>query len=190
MRVLTLNRSYIPIRLATIYSTIGKLYCDVVEAIIVKDGQYSAYNFDEWVKLSSEDCWPADQKFLHSSTARVAIPTIVRCLKYDKIPKVSLRLTRRAIYDRDDHTCYLCGKQFSEGHLTLDHVIPSSRGGKNEWVNLATCCKECNENKDDKLLSELHLKPKFMPYKPVTSNMAKLKQEATEYCPEWAMFGL
>jgi 5-methylcytosine-specific restriction endonuclease McrA len=191
-KVLVLNRSYIPIRFASIYSAIGKFYCGNAEAIIVKDGNYVSADFDTWLEMSLKDDWPSNQKFIHSTTQRVAIPKVIRCLNYDKIPKTTLRLTRKAVYARDNYTCYICGKEFGDNSLTLDHVTPKSRGGDNSWTNLVTCCKPCNEKKDDKLLQELHWKPKYLPFKPNISNMARLKASLTDesYCKEWEQFGL
>ena len=191
-KTLVLNKNYFPIRLASKYSAIGKFYCQMAEAIIVKDGNYLSYSWDEWLKLSEKDNWPEDTIFLHSTNNRIALPYILRCLHYTGVPKVSLRLTRKAIYERDEHICYLCGKEFTEGHLTLDHIIPRSRGGQSTWENLATCCKECNTEKGDKLLSEMHKKPKFTAYRPSTSNIAKLKLSIPEGCyrEEWKVFGV
>jgi 5-methylcytosine-specific restriction endonuclease McrA len=191
-KTLMLNKNYVPIRLSTAYSVIGKFYCGHVEAIQVKDNNYVSIDFDKWLEMSLQDIWPSDQKFVNSSKQRIAVPRIVRCLTYDKIPKTTLRLTRKAIYERDNYTCYGCGEVFSVTNLTLDHIIPKSRGGDNSWLNLVTCCKKCNDKKEDKLLQELHWKPKFLPYKPNISNMSKLKSTITEnnYFDEWKFFGV
>jgi 5-methylcytosine-specific restriction endonuclease McrA len=189
MRVLALNKSYIPVRLASVYSAIGKFYVGIAEAIIVENSQYTAFNFEQWLARSLLDVWPKDQRFINSVSQRIAVPSVIRYLKYDKIPKTSVRMSRKSIYERDDHTCYLCGQKLSETHLTLDHVIPVSKGGRSDWANLATCCAKCNCEKGDKLLSELKIRPKFAPYKPTVSNMSRLRASVAQYQQEWALFG-
>jgi 5-methylcytosine-specific restriction endonuclease McrA len=192
MRVLSLNKSYLPIRLISKYDAIGKLYCNIAKAVIVEsDGSYSELSFEELLKRSLTNNWADDQYFIEAVTQRVAVPRTIRLLSYDKIPRTSLRLSKRAVFNRDSHTCYICGKQFGENSLSVDHVIPVSRGGKTVWENLATCCKKCNEEKGNKLWSELSYKPKFKAYRPQpTSNMQKLKLNISTYFDEWKLFGL
>jgi 5-methylcytosine-specific restriction endonuclease McrA len=187
---LVLNRNYIPIRLSSRYSAIGKIYCGVAEPLYFSEGSFEIMTWDSWFKMSALDVWPEDQEFIMSTTQRVAIPRVIKCVKYDKIPRVNMRLSRRAIYSRDDHTCYICGEQFSENKLSIDHVIPTSRGGTNTWENMATCCNSCNAKKDDHLLRELGIKPKFMPSKPTMSNISKLKSGMTRHYDEWSQFGV
>jgi 5-methylcytosine-specific restriction endonuclease McrA len=186
-RALALNKSYLPLRLVNPYEAICKLYEGKVTAIA---SDQSEHTWDGWVEYSKNDQWPEDQWFLMSSSGRVAVPRIVRYVVYDKIPKARLKLNRRNIYERDDHTCYMCGNKYTEDNLSIDHVVPASRGGKRTWTNLATCCKSCNRKKANHLLSELKYKPKFMPYEPKSSNIAKIKSEAAHKFPEWKSYGV
>jgi 5-methylcytosine-specific restriction endonuclease McrA len=64
-----------------------------------------------------------------------------------KVPPVN----RREVLKRDNHTCQYCG---STKHLTLDHVIPRSKGGQHTWDNVVTACEKCNSTKSDRLLHE------------------------------------
>lgn len=63
--------------------------------------------------------------------------------------------SRRNIFLRDEYTCRYCGKELGSDELTLDHILPRSKGGRNTWENLACACFPCNSRKGDKLLSEL-----------------------------------
>jgi len=188
---LCLNKNWQPIRLISKFSSIGKLYCGVVEAIVVRDGKFFQFDFDEWLKVSLDDSfWPSDQLFVQATRQRIAAPRVVRCLNYDKVPRSSLRLGKRAIYLRDDHTCYLCGKKFGESSLSIDHVVPVSKGGKTIWTNVVTCCKSCNHSKGDKTLEELGKKPKFLPYKPESDGpVAKIKLQTKAILEDWRAFG-
>ena len=55
--------------------------------------------------------------------------------------------TRKNIYWRDKYTCQYCGEKQLYGNLTLDHVVPKSRGGLGGWENLVTACVTCNQKK-------------------------------------------
>ncbi len=75
-------------------------------------------------------------------------------------------LTNRALFRRDQHTCMYCLTMLVDRHLTRDHVIPVSRGGKDVWTNVVTACRVCNQRKADKLLSESTMHLHAVPYAP------------------------
>jgi len=83
-------------------------------------------------------------------------PVIVQLLANVHIPRMALRPTRANILLRDDETCQYCGKHSRD--LTLDHVIPRSRGGQSTWENLVACCKLCNGRKGNRLLKEANMR--------------------------------
>ncbi|MFM7189257.1 MAG: HNH endonuclease, partial [Microcystaceae cyanobacterium] len=70
------------------------------------------------------------------------IPTVIRLRQYVKVPYKEIPLTRRNLLERDRHTCQYCNYKGEE--LTLDHVIPKSRGGGDTWENLVAACVRCN----------------------------------------------
>jgi 5-methylcytosine-specific restriction endonuclease McrA len=90
-------------------------------------------------------------------------PSVVRLTKYVFFPYKKVTLSRFNIYRRDDYKCLYCG---SKDGLTLDHVIPKSKGGPNSWTNLATCCMKCNVSKGDRLLEETGMTLKYKPFVP------------------------
>jgi 5-methylcytosine-specific restriction endonuclease McrA len=90
-------------------------------------------------------------------------PLIIRLLRYITVPFKRVPLTKYNVYRRDGHQCAYCG---SKENLTLDHVIPKSRGGKSSWDNLATCCFKCNNKKGDKTPSEAGMILKTKLYQP------------------------
>jgi 5-methylcytosine-specific restriction endonuclease McrA len=75
-------------------------------------------------------------------------------------------LTNRALFRRDNFTCAYCGKMFGEFHLSRDHIVPTSRGGMDNWENVITSCHTHNRIKDDRLLEECGMKLLFQPYVP------------------------
>jgi 5-methylcytosine-specific restriction endonuclease McrA len=82
-------------------------------------------------------------------------PVIVQLLANVRIPRLALQPTRANILLRDEDTCQYCGKRTRE--LTLDHVIPRSRGGQSTWENLVASCRACNGKKGNRLLKELNM---------------------------------
>jgi 5-methylcytosine-specific restriction endonuclease McrA len=94
-------------------------------------------------------------------------PTIVRLNKYVFIPFKKVTLSRFNIYRRDEYTCVYCP---SKKDLTIDHVKPRSKGGKNSWENLVTCCSSCNTAKGNKplktYLEESGQTMRHEPYRP------------------------
>ena len=90
-------------------------------------------------------------------------PSIVQLRNYINLPYKKINLTRDNVLKRDDYTCVYCS---SKENLTLDHIIPKSKGGLNTWENLVTACRECNRKKDDKMLSETTLILSIVPKAP------------------------
>ena len=94
-------------------------------------------------------------------------PVIIRLLRYIKHYTRQLRANRNRIYKRDGYECVYCG---SSRNLTLDHVIPKSRGGSNSWTNLVTSCQKCNLKKADRTPEEARMKLRHAPFAPTLVN--------------------
>ena len=92
----------------------------------------------------------------------VAAKGVIGRLKYKKIPS----LTNRELFRRDRFTCMYCLVSMSDRHLTRDHIKPLSRGGLDEWTNVVTACKACNQRKADKMLPEISMRLHAIPYTP------------------------
>jgi len=91
---------------------------------------------------------------LHSATAVIAVPSVIRLLEYRRIPRQTRALSRKNILMRDHYSCQYCGRSCGAGELTLDHVVPRSRGGASTWENLVAACRRCNNRKGDRLPEE------------------------------------
>ncbi len=103
-------------------------------------------------------CEEATPHYFHGPTLRVRVPSVIRLLHYIKVPRMREKPpTKKNILVRDKNTCQYCGHRFHAADLTLDHVIPKSRGGKTRWENLVACCKKCNTRKGNRSLSEAGL---------------------------------
>ena len=98
-------------------------------------------------------------------------PVIVQLLANVRVPRVALQPSRTNIMLRDDETCQYCGKHSRD--LTLDHVLPRSRGGQSTWENLVACCKTCNAKKGNRLLKEANMRL-LRPPRPLAQEYAGL----------------
>ncbi len=94
-----------------------------------------------------------DERPLRSAGGSFVWPHVIRLLQYVRVPQaVKRRISRRALFARDGWRCVYCGS--SGGRLTLDHVVPRSRGGDSVWENVVTACAPCNLRKGDRTLEE------------------------------------
>ena len=95
---------------------------------------------------------------------RYDLPYVIKLLNYVPVPYNGVVLSRKNIYLRDNFTCQYCGKNGT--HLTLDHIIPKSKGGGESWENIVVCCVRCNNRKGDRTAEEAGMKLIGTPYKP------------------------
>jgi 5-methylcytosine-specific restriction endonuclease McrA len=105
-----------------------------------------------------------DGEFIHSVNDRFPLPSIVRLTRYIHVPQKRVMLTRKNIIKRDNHQCQYCGRRTAA--LTIDHVIPRVRGGKDTWENLVCACVKCNNKKGNRNPEDVGLKLLKKPKKP------------------------
>ena len=97
-----------------------------------------------------------DNKQLRSAAASFVWPSVIRLSSYVRVPRAAQRkISRRALFARDSWTCVYCGA--TDVRLTLDHVVPRSRGGDSVWENVVTSCAPCNLRKGNRLLEEISM---------------------------------
>jgi 5-methylcytosine-specific restriction endonuclease McrA len=91
-------------------------------------------------------------------------PSVIRLVSYIRVPYRKIELSRRNIHYRDNFKCQYCGAKAKE--LTIDHIIPKSKGGDDSWENLVTACKPCNNKKGDSTPEESGMRLLNKPYRP------------------------
>tara|TARA_R110001583_G_scaffold81124_2_gene216859 strand:+ start:4624 stop:5109 length:486 start_codon:yes stop_codon:yes gene_type:complete len=109
------------------------------------------------------------ENYTHGPCARFLFPSVIVLKSYIQKKRIILSPTRKNIYWRDKYTCQYCQEQFKYDKLSLDHVIPKSRGGARGWLNLVTCCTSCNQKKGNKTPSEASMTLFKVPCVPKTS---------------------
>ncbi|TDQ15237.1 5-methylcytosine-specific restriction endonuclease McrA [Algoriphagus boseongensis] len=107
-------------------------------------------------------------------------PAVIRLTHYKNIPYRGVLLNRMNLFRRDKGECQYCG---SKRHLTIDHIVPRSKGGKTTWTNLITACNRCNVNKGDKTPEQAGLVLRSEPFKPSLSHF--LAEYAERRAEEW-----
>ncbi len=163
--VLVLNRNWTALRVITAAEALADLFVGRVEAV---DQDFQAYDFASWYELSefAHEFEPTGRSFIKTVTSAVLVPSVVRLLRFDRVHRQSVRLSRKNVYLRDNYTCQYTGRKMPACRLNLDHVIPSSRGGKTTWENLVCCCVAVNEVKGNKTPREAGLKLIRQPKRP------------------------
>src|ERR671932_2848353 len=110
---------------------------------------------------------------LHSATDTYPWPHVIRLVSYVRVPRAAQRkISRRALFARDGWRCVYCGT--SAGRLTLDHVVPRSRGGDSVWENVVTSCAPCNLRKGNRLLEEVSMQLRAQPRAPAPALFIRL----------------
>lgn len=145
----------------------------MTNSIILLNADYTFLNFVDFKKalalMTKEkiEVIKFSDKEIKTFSGSVKIPSIIKLVYLIKsIYKRKILYSKNNIYLRDGYTCVYCGNKFEKNQLTIDHIIPKSRGGKDSYLNCVTSCKSCNSKKSNKLIDELGLILKFKPYEP------------------------
>jgi len=142
-RVLVLNATYEPLSIISVQRAIVLLLKEKAELI------------------------EAAEERLHAARFSLPVPLVIRLVYYVRIPRqVSIGPTRSTVLLRDNYTCQYCGAAPGRAELTLDHVVPRSRGGQTTWNNLVTACRACNTRKGDHTPEEVGMSLRRRPGRP------------------------
>jgi len=125
-----------------------------------------------------------ENRLLRSSSFSMPMPSVILLHAYHKHPSKA-KFTRRNLFIRDEFKCQYCGDRFNYGDLTIDHVIPKSRGGKLSWENSVAACMPCNVAKGKRIVN-----PMKKPHKPTwfEINNAARNYKLTIPDPAWQMY--
>ena len=159
--VLVLNRSWVAVHIATSRRALSLLYQGLARAVHPTD--YSLYDFDDWCELSQSR---NDGRFMRTPNIRIRIPEVIVLKAFNGFVRREIRFSRRNIFERDRNTCQYCGDRLPKSDLTLDHVVPQSRGGHDSWENLVLACVRCNVRKANRTPEEAQMPLLRQPVKP------------------------
>lgn len=148
---LVLNRNWVPIGTVPVRDAICLVYRRAARAILPQD--YSLHDFDSWSALSvaeGEEC-------IRTVSLEIKVPEIVLLTTYGAFPRRKVTFSRKNLYRRDQYTCQYCGARPPIQDLSIDHVVPRSRGGRSTWLNCVLACLRCNRRKANRTLPEARL---------------------------------
>ena len=163
-KVLLLNVSYMPIAILSWKRAVGLVL-----------------SRDKAMICASYDSHPS--AVFDAAVVRLTVPTpnpydLVRSMKYSK----------KNVFMRDNYSCVYCGQRGTAHDLTIDHVLPRSRGGKTCYSNCVTSCKKCNSKKDNKTPDEIGFKARAEPRAPSLSDIlgvSRVPPEWKPWLPSW-----
>ena len=159
--VLALNRHFAPLRVLNAKRAVSMVFTGNAEVVDTQDAHFTTYDFAMWRELSAlkAELERERHEWIGMVKDHLALPRVIRLLNFDRHRKERVPLSRRNIYLRDANVCQYCGKKFPTSELSLDHVIPRSRGGGSSWTNLVCACTDCNARKGARTPTEagMHL---------------------------------
>ncbi|HQU45470.1 MAG: HNH endonuclease [Planctomycetia bacterium 21-64-5] len=187
--VLVLNRFYMAVHVVSVRRAFALLCRELAEVVHIEEGQYANYNFESWREISElkasfkteHDDW------IRSVNFEIQVPRVIRLLFYDRLPKQTIRFNRRNIFARDANRCQYCGRRFPTSELSLDHVIPRSRGGEASWENIVCSCVKCNVKKGGRTPHEANMQLVKAPVRPKRSPLLSVKLGNPKY-ESWKTF--
>ena len=159
--VLVLNKSWAAVHIASARRAMTLLYMDAARA--VHPHHYSLHGFEDWVRLSQNGL---GGQYIHTPSLRIRVPEVILLTLCNGFIHHEVRFSRQSIFDRDKCTCQYCGKHLPRAQLTIDHVVPQSRGGGDTWENLVLACLHCNVRKGNRTPDEANMPLLIRPYKP------------------------
>jgi 5-methylcytosine-specific restriction endonuclease McrA len=160
-RTLLLNTTFEPLAIVSWRKAVTLLFLDKVEVVREYDRE------------------------VRSVSRRMKLPAVIRLLCFVRSNRLTARFSRKNVFLRDDFTCQYCGKRFEPRQLTCDHLIPRSKGGKAEWMNMVTSCVSCNLRKGNRLPEEVEMHPRKKPSRPTGFHVLMLDLGVKTLTDNW-----
>ncbi len=159
--------------------------------VLVLNASYEPLNITTWrralvmvLKGKAEGLEHDSSRWIRGDTM---LPTVIRLRQYVRVPYKQLPLTRRNLFHRDGHRCQYCGS--SADQLSIDHVVPRSRGGLDIWENVTTACLPCNVRKGNRTPREASMPLMGKPHRPLSSlRFEAARQISAGRHGEWAKY--
>jgi len=160
-KTLVLNRHGYPVNTTTVKEAI----CDVFagRAAVIDTETFDRHSIQTWIERGVVK----GNAVVRASTIAFDAPSVISMQQFDRLPKMKVVFNRRNLYRHYKFTCQYCGKRPGPKELSIDHVIPVSRGGKTNWTNCTLACTNCNKKKGDRLPSKCGMYPRKRPVEPV-----------------------
>lgn len=162
---LLLNASYEPLSVISWQRAVTLLFSDKVEVLSVYD-----------------------DREIRSVSFSIQMPSVVRLLRYARRRLLGIKLSRQNVFIRDGYACQYCGRTPPEVELSIDHVLPRSRGGRTSWENITTCCMACNREKGSRTPMEAGMALLRLPYRPTFSLLLVFHSHLKHPPADWSLY--
>ena len=184
-----MNKHYMAVRVVNVKRAVSLLFQELAEVVDCDQGRYYNYNFESWLEVSElkKRFEPNEHEWLHTVKLSIAVPRVVRLLFYDRLHRQNVTLNRRNIFARDRSRCQYCGRHLPTHELSLDHIIPRSRGGETTWENMVCACVKCNIKKGGRPPTEAGMRLITPPIKPKCSPVININIHDGRY-RSWKQF--
>jgi 5-methylcytosine-specific restriction endonuclease McrA len=192
-KVLILNKFYFPLAVEGIEKTFGNIFSGSVIPLDISyemtdDNTVNLENIEYFMPIPKVKEWlelpirPFDE-YIQTARGPIRIPSVVICSKFDKVIHNKIQFpTKQNILKRDNYTCVYTGVKLGKDNVSVDHIVPKSRGGKDTWENMVCCDRLLNSKKASFTPGQVGLKLRYKPYKPTNGMALDL------YKDEWASF--
>ena len=178
---LVLNKNWVAVTVTTSFGALISMCRERSQAMC--PDTYEIYDLEEWIERSvskANDLTP--EQVIYTTRLPIERPEIIILSEYGGIPFKQVNFTRRNLYKRDNYTCQYCVEGFTPRDLTIDHVIPRSRGGVNNWNNCVTSCESCNSKKANRTPQEsgmtLVKQPKTPKWTPIAGMLPAMRPDS------------
>lgn len=162
--VLVLNKRWVPIHTTSVQDAISLVAKG--SAFILEPDTGERHELISWNDVSRAKKSLGDGVMIRSSRLALLPPEIIILSKYEDQAARTVVFSRRNLFKRDKYTCQYCGAQPGPESLTIDHVVPRSKGGKSTWENSVLACMPCNKKKADKTVEQAGMRLRRPPRKP------------------------
>lgn len=176
---LVLNRNWQPIGVAPVARSLMLVWND--NAMFVDPSDFQLYSWADWSALQPKD----DEPFIQAVRQRLKVPEVVVLTRFDRVPSRLVAFNRRNLFKRDGYCCQYCGDRPGSEELTIDHVLPRSRGGVSSWENCVLACVECNKRKANRTPAEARMPLRMAPQRPKWQPLYSARVERIE---SWTRF--
>ena len=159
--------------------------------VLVLNASYEPLNITTWqraaVLMFKGKAESLEEDSNHTIRNNIKLPTVIRLRYFISVPYRELALNKKNLIQRDNYTCQYCG--YKGKNLSMDHVIPRSKGGEDTWENVTTACISCNVKKGSRTPKEANMPLTRNPHKPVnTLSFEATKQIDSGNHNEWRKY--
>ena len=157
---LVLNSGWVPIRTTSVRDAFCLMIREAAKA--VEPQTFQTFDFQSWSDIRATEHEP----HVRTVSLRLRIPEVIVLVDYKLVPDREVVFSRRNLFKRDRNRCQYCGSRPGTPELTIDHILPRSRGGTSTWTNCVLACVPCNARKANRTPAEAGLILKVAPGKP------------------------